>query len=188
MDEQHLKLTYMLVSRHGAFSKIIAILKQIISTEHGDKISENPFAEGFRDSSNYLNKYPHMYSTNKGLSGIFSSPEAGPCTLSMQATTSCWAGTHVGFDSGYVRSFTEQGQLMNPVLAYQDLAGPYILEVKETLEKALEMSGRSRNSEMLLPVRSSKGPQFDRNSGSGRMGVLVVALLPVIWWTGNYLL
>lgn len=50
---------------------------------------------------------------NKGLSGILSAPEATPCSLSRGATVKCWTGNRagVGFDSGYVRPFTEQGQV-----------------------------------------------------------------------------
>ena len=182
MDKQHLDLKFKMISRFGDLSKIIFYIKQVMTTDTLDCVRKNPFSEGYKDSMNYLNKNPNMYSVNKGLSGILSSPEQVPCSLSMGSTTSCWTGSRaaVSYDSGFVRAFTERGQLMNPELAYQREPAPYILEAKTTLENALKLSEMAEDGELLLEVRSDKRFEFEEKNeakvGSYSIFLVILAL------------
>lgn len=165
MDEQHLKLKYMMISRRGDLAKVIFYIKQVMSTDTLDCVRDNPFSSGRRDSFNYLNKHPKMYSANKGLSGIFNSPDLYPCSLSRTTTTLCWTGTRSTptYDSGFARPFTEPEQLQNPEVSYQRDTSPYILEVRTTLQNAMEMSKDAENGVLLLPVRSQNKFDFSSN-------------------------
>ena len=165
MDKQHLELKFMMISRYGDLSKIIFYIQSAMTRENIDCVRKNPFSGGYKDSGNYLNKHPKMYSSNKGLSGILSAPEELPCSLSKDSTTSCWTGSRaaISYDSGFVRAFTEPGQMMNPELPYQREPSPYILEAKTTLEKALQTSQMAKDGELLLDVRSKKGHGFDKS-------------------------
>ena len=186
MDRQHLELKFMMISRYGDLSKIIFFIKQVMTTDTIDCVRRNPFSGGYKDSGNYLNKHPRMYSVNKGLSGILSSPDELPCSLSRDSTTSCWTGSRAGvsYDSGFVRPFTEPGQMMNPQLPYQREPSPYILEAKTTLENALRMSQMARDGELLMAVSSTKGHGFNKNGAAQNTcvyrGVYFVVLLASI--------
>ena len=166
MDKLYVQLKYILVSRYGSFNQIILTLRQLLDYDNDNScVRDNPFAEGFKDNSNFLNKFPTYYTVNKGLSGILSNPDHVPCALSQISTERCWTGRDgINFDSDYVRPYTFRGQKVNPILPLTDHdPNPFVVEANITLTKALELTRKVDKNDIILTVESNKNPNFSKN-------------------------
>ena len=58
----------MMISRFGALANMISAAEKKLGPKC---VINNNFAKDYRDSTNYLNKYPQYYSISKGLSGDY---------------------------------------------------------------------------------------------------------------------